>query len=783
MKILVITPIFPPDIGGPASYVPAVSASLVEKGHAVTVLTLSDLLTHDDSGYRFPVIRILRPAARVMRMLQTIALIVRQGRTADVLFVNGLALEAAMANLFLRKPLVQKIVGDLAWERAATFSAVTDRLDDFQNKTYGVKIEALKRLRTFWVKQSSMIITPSAYLKKIVSGWGVPEKKITVIYNAVDEEIEKSDGKQSDHPPAIRVSKKIVTAGRLVPWKGFAGLIDVMEFFPGVQLIIAGEGPEREPLQRRINDKKLENRVSLAGNLSRQNLLALLTNADLFVLNSTYEGLPHIVLEALRSRVPVIATNVGGTGELIQHEYNGLLIPDGDQRALRTALQRLLEDAGLCARLKESGTASLEKFSWAALVDQTEAVLAAACGRIAAGSSPGTAAAKPIPVLFLSSARYANPPDPTSEKKWRGLAPLLQSTIISFGNGSSFQKFAFAGSCLVLLPSGMPRLLRYGLHFIYSFFYTLNGALRGTYRAIIAQSPYEALAPALALLPWKLFWSHKKPRLIVEVHSDWGEGAMLYHHYAPFAWLEKPLRKLVGSVSLSQADAYRVISDYCRSLVPDNKKPVFVFPTFTDLDSFSDPLLETVQEAIKTIGGPYVIFVGMLIYLKGIQYLIKAFKEVQLKHPGAKLVIAGQGREEENLKSLAQELGLSQQVMFAGFLEQTVLAAYIKGSRALVLPSLTEGLGRVAIEAQFLGKPVIASRVGGIPEIIADGETGLLVEPEDRRSLADAMVRLLDDAQLAERMGTAGRNAVLKKFNYQDYFKSYHAMVQKVCHG
>ncbi len=67
MKILVITPIFPPDIGGPASYVPAVSASLVEKGHAVTVLTLSDVLTHDDSGYLFPVIRILRPAARVMR--------------------------------------------------------------------------------------------------------------------------------------------------------------------------------------------------------------------------------------------------------------------------------------------------------------------------------------------------------------------------------------------------------------------------------------------------------------------------------------------------------------------------------------------------------------------------------------------------------------------------------------------------------------------------------------------------------------------------------------------
>jgi glycosyltransferase involved in cell wall biosynthesis len=782
MKILVITPIFPPDIGGPASYVPAVSASLVEKGHAVTVLTLSDLLTHNDSGYRFPVIRILRSAARVMRMLQTISLIVRQGRAADVLFVNGLALEAAMANLFLRKPLVQKIVGDLAWERAATFSGVTDRLDDFQNKTYGMKIEALKSLRTFWVKKSSVIITPSNYLKKIVSGWGIPEKKITVIYNAVDGEAKKSGVQQADLPQELQDSAMIISAGRLVPWKGFAELISVMEFFPGAHLIIAGEGPEREHLQHVIDEKKITGRVILRGNISRLELLELLNKAALFVLNSTYEGLPHIVLEALQARIPVIATNVGGTSELIQHEYNGLLIPAGDHHALRAALQRLLEDAGLRSRLAENGSASLEKFSWPSLVEQTEAILAAACGCIAALSSRDTAAAKPIPVLFLSSARYANPPDRTTQKKWLGLAPLLHSTILSFGRGRTFQKFVFAGSCCTLLPSDLPRMLRYGLHFLYSFFYTLAGALQGTCSAVIAQSPYEALAPALALLPWKLLRSRTKPRLIVEVHSDWGTGAMLYHHYSPLAWLEKPMRKLLGSISLSQADAYRVISVYCRSLVPDNGKPVFVFPTFTDLESFSEPPAEAVHEAAEKINGPYFIFVGMLIYLKGIHYLIRAFRDVALKHPKARLVIAGQGREEEKLRGLARELNLQQQVIFAGHLEQSVLAAYIKASRALILPSLTEGLGRVAIEAQFLGKPVIASRIGGIPEIVIDGETGLLVEPGDERSLAEAMARLLDDAALAERMGAAGRVAVRDTFSYQDYYRAYHAMVQKVCH-
>ena len=716
------------------------------------------------------------------RMLRTIVLIIRQGRGSDVLFVNGLALEAMAANMFLRKPLVQKIVGDLAWERAVTFSGVTDRLDDFQNKTYGVKIEALKRLRAFWVKQSSIIITPSAYLKKIVRGWSVPEEKITVIYNAVDGEAKKAGVQQADLPQELPDSTMIISAGRLVPWKGFAELISVMEFFPGAHLIIAGEGPEREHLQRCIDEKKVTGRVILRGNISRQELLALFKKAALFVLNSTYEGLPHIVLEALQARVPVVATNVGGTSELIQHEYNGLLIPAGDQRALRAALQRLLEDAGLRARLAENGSKSLEKFSWPSLVEQTEAILAAACGCSAAISSRDTAAAKPIPVLFLSSARYANPPDRTTQKKWLGLAPLLHSTILSFGSGRTFQKFVFAGSCCVLLPSSLPRVLRYGLHFLYSFFYTLAGALQGTCSAVIAQSPYEALAPALALLPWKLLRSRTKPRLIVEVHSDWGTGAMLYHHYSPLAWLEKPLRKLLGSISLSQADAYRVISEYCRSLVPDNGKPVFVFPTFTDLDSFSEPPAETVHAAEEKISGPYFIFVGMLIYLKGIHHLIRAFKEAALRHPAARLVIAGQGTEEEKLKALARELNLQQQVIFAGHLEQTVLAAYIKASRALILPSLTEGLGRVAIEAQFLGKPVIASRVGGIPEIVTDGETGLLVEPGDESALAEAMARLLDDEALAERMGAAGRVAVRDKFSYQDYYSAYHAMVRKVCH-
>ena len=350
-----------------------------------------------------------------------------------------------------------------------------------------------------------------------------------------------------------------------------------MERFPEVHLQIIGEGPERSSLEALIREKNLQGRVLLTGNLTRRELFAALEHADLFVLNSTYEGLPHIVLEALKAQVPVIATNCGGTGELIQHGHNGLLIPAADEQALCNAIKLLLEDAQRCAMLVKNGTESLEKFTWAALVDQTEKLLI----KIANDRM------QHIPVLFLSSARYANPPDQTLQKKWRGLAPFFRSTVIAFGDNRVPTKLCFEETRCLLIPAGWPRFVRYLLHFVYSWCYALSGAFTEKYRAIIAQSPYEAVAPALALLPWKLFRSAAKPKLIVEIHSDWGAGAMLYHHASPLAWLEKPLRKLVGRLSLSQADAYRMVSEYCRSLVSHHQKPAYIFPAFTDLDSFS----------------------------------------------------------------------------------------------------------------------------------------------------------------------------------------------------
>ena len=118
MNLLMITGIFPPDIGGPATYVPTMAGELVKRGHKITVVTLSDSLDHDDHSYIFPVRRIRRGLFKPLRLLLTVLRILRDGRNAQVLYVNGLYLEAVIANYLLRKPMVQKIVGDWAWERS-----------------------------------------------------------------------------------------------------------------------------------------------------------------------------------------------------------------------------------------------------------------------------------------------------------------------------------------------------------------------------------------------------------------------------------------------------------------------------------------------------------------------------------------------------------------------------------------------------------------------------------------------------------------------------------------
>ena len=158
-----------------------------------------------------------------------------------------------------------------------------------------------------------------------------------------------------------------------------------------------------------------------------------------------------------------------------------------------------------------------------------------------------------------------------------------------------------------------------------------------------------------------------------------------------------------------------------------------------------------------------VLTMGRLHRQKGYDYLIRAIAEVKLEMPTVKMLIVGEGEEENNLKNLVKSLDLSKEVIFTGLCLNVV--KILSSAELFVLPSLWEGMPNAVLEAMAAAKPVVATRVGGVPELVVDGETGILVPSEDTAALARAIVDLLKDTRKADRMGKAGRERVRQHFS------------------
>lgn len=365
MRILITTGIYPPAIGGPATHIAQVAHELRRRGHHVTVVTLADGVAEVEPG----VTRLTRGRFVPWRMGRTVAAIIRHGRECDVLYVQGLWMEAALANVFLRRSMVRKIVGDWAWERAFGRAWISDSFDDFQRRRHFGRAGLLKFGRAALTRSVDRVIVPSEHLKRCVAGWGVAEARIEVIPNAIDApELPTHTARQP---------RRIVGVGRLTRWKGFEQIIAALSFLPGARLAIVGDGPEQARLETCARTAGATDRVDFLGRLARTQVMAELAAASCFVLNSGYEGFPHVLLEAFVAGTPVVAADIGGIAEIIQSGENGLLVPAGDTQAIAGAIQRIFDEAGLAERLREGGTRTLERYTQKRMFDRLEAALVA----------------------------------------------------------------------------------------------------------------------------------------------------------------------------------------------------------------------------------------------------------------------------------------------------------------------------------------------------------------------------------------------------------------------
>ena len=320
MKILIIVGIFPPDIGGPATFVPLIAKELINNDYRVEVICLSDTLDHDDKIFEFKIHRIKRRQNLILRWIVTIYKIIKHGKENDLLFVNGLPMESYIANLIIRKKSLRKVVGDWAWERGRNLNLTTDAFDEFQNKSHNLHLEIAKFSRGWTAKKVDLVITPSKHLKSVVNNWGVKKEKIKVIYNGtkiIPINSESLDVKNI----------KLITVGRLAPFKNIDRIIMSLKQIAfeeeNIKLFIVGDGPERQNLEILVKKLKLENSVVFTGQLVEEELDKFYKNSDIYIQASGYEGMPHTLLEAISHNLSIISTPIGGTNEILENDTNG----------------------------------------------------------------------------------------------------------------------------------------------------------------------------------------------------------------------------------------------------------------------------------------------------------------------------------------------------------------------------------------------------------------------------------------------------------------------------
>ena len=369
MRILLVSNLFPPDIGGPATHISRLAGELFGRGHRVRVIVCAE----DPSipgPEPYPVYRISR---RLPVPLRFALVFLRTWLTAllsDIVYVNGLELPATAGARFALRPAVLKVVGDFSWEYAIRHGWTDDGIDHYQSNRYPRKVELVRLAQRLYCRLASRVVVPSEYLRGLVSGWGVSGSDITVVNNAL---VGAAHSRLT--PSEIRsrlgvTGPLVLTVARLYPWKQVDDLIRMApRFSAGATLVIVGDGPERDSLEALAGN--LNAAVVFVGAVDQSEVHSYLAAADVFVLNTRYEGMSHVLLEARRAGVPIVTTDVGGNLEILDSDHNALLVPYGDHPAMVAAVNRVLDDPALADRLRDNARAGMEHYSWDRQVGET----------------------------------------------------------------------------------------------------------------------------------------------------------------------------------------------------------------------------------------------------------------------------------------------------------------------------------------------------------------------------------------------------------------------------
>jgi glycosyltransferase involved in cell wall biosynthesis len=372
-------------------------------------------------------------------------------------------------------------------------------------------------------------------------------------------------------------------------------------------------------------------------------------------------------------------------------------------------------------------------------------------------------------VLMTATDRFPYPLTDGDQKKFTMLSSYRPHYVLAFSKGLRPMTFK-AGARFYLLPDVPHARLRQGGFLIAVFVTTIYLALFRRMRVAMSQSVFDGLPIVLARAALTLM--KRRIAVVVQVHGD-HEAVALLSGKIPSSW-----RGVLGQLSrfvLGKADVIRTISRFTSAKVEGHirqETPRFVFPTFTDIDFFLE------EEAAPQKDPPYLLSAAVLTHAKGLHVLVEAMRLLSLESIHHDLVIAGGGSSQGSLEKQIARAGLQERVRLMGSVPQARLRQLMRECYAFILPSLSEGFGRVIIEAMACRKPVIASRTGGVPELVRPHHNGLLSEPGDPHDLAEKVRFMLQHPAEAREMGLNGWRFVSQSYSNSEYFRNYRDMVE-----
>jgi glycosyltransferase involved in cell wall biosynthesis len=352
--VLVVSGIWPPDVGGPASHAPELAGWLARRGHRVEVVTTAVAAPPRAS---YPVHWVSRRLPAGIRHVAVSLAVAWRARRADVVYATSMVGRASVGAALVRRPIVVKITSDPAFERARRRGLVGGATADFQEGGGGPLATGLRLVRNWSVRRAAAVICPSEFIGQLAARWRGEERGVIVLPNPAPDRAEAAAVELPAPRPAL------VFAGRLTAAKNLDVAVEAVERLPDVSLVVVGDGEERAPLERAAGRAGVADRVRFLGARPRSEVLGLLAAADVAVLPSAWENFPHAAVEALAMGTPVVATRVGGVPEIVQDGVNGLLVEPGDATAFGAAVERLLADDELRERFRRAAAPSVERFA------------------------------------------------------------------------------------------------------------------------------------------------------------------------------------------------------------------------------------------------------------------------------------------------------------------------------------------------------------------------------------------------------------------------------------